>query len=174
MSVFADAIVKAKPIAMRRCKWLVMEATSENPAYDLATRFSLRAVSNYVHFGKCYDSKKIKELNNLVSIGALEQLQELNYDFEKWHNKTDNEHPRPLNHIWCELRQKAEGANDLDALADWLYEELAKCEMVTVLKTEHKKMPKHSPVWQTRYADADIYLASLVLRPRELCKQLSK
>jgi hypothetical protein len=170
--VFADAVMKAKPIAMRRCQWLAMEATSESPTPDLATRFALRAVSNYVHFGKCYGSKKIKSLNTLISIGALKKLEELKFDFDQWHKTTENEHPTPLNDIWLEHCKRAKGVNDLDSLAEWLYDELARCKMVTVLVDEHKKASKVKGDRQARYIDTGIGAPiELSSSPISMCKK---
>jgi hypothetical protein len=174
MDVFANAIGKAKPIAMRRCKWLVMEATSGNPTPDLATRFALRAISNYVHFGRCYSSKEIKKINQLVTAAALDRLVELDFNFDAWHSDTENEHPVPLNTIWLELLNLGRMGNDADSLTNWLYQTISECKMVTVLKTEHAGLSNHSKDWHARYANANMYPTYLLARPIDLCTQSAK
>lgn len=173
-SIFQNAIDTAKPVAMRRCRWLVNEAKSEVPTYDLATIYAMRAVSNYVHFGKCFDSRKIKELNRLVSAEALRKLEKLEFNFEAWHDATENEHPVPLNAIWTELCRLAKEVAQPDDLAEWLYKMLSDSKMITVLKTEHSGLSNGTLDWRTRYDSAGIRAATLLITPKELCLRQPK
>lgn len=144
---------------LRRINWLIEEATSPNPQYDLSIRFTMRAISNYFSIGKMdIDSKNIKKINKRISRKALITIPSLNFD--DWHKNTTNEHPLPLKIIWDQI------CNQEKCNEHFIISQFKNNPIVTITNYENLMLKQNDADPHVRYKNAKIEILNIDLLPK--------
>lgn len=146
-------------IVMRRIRYLLDEAKSLNPEYDMSIIFTMRLISNYASIGiGAAKSDKVKRLNTRMSTEARRLFNKV--DFPEFHGATINEHHLPLKKIWEDI---VKGHSSLTPEEIWHV--FVKYPMITITKQEDDRLklvrkfesPEH------RYELASITISTLNL-----------
>jgi hypothetical protein len=121
-------------IAARRIRYLIDEAKSLNPQYDMSITFTMRLISNYasIEIGAA-DSEKVKRLNTRMSTEARKLFNKV--DFTEFHEATINEHPFPLKKLWEHIVKEHSSLTPEEV---WHF--FVKYPMITVTKPENKRL----------------------------------
>jgi hypothetical protein len=157
---------RIRKIAVRRAEWLIHEASQHDATYDQAIQKIMRALSNFVSFGRDYDSGGVRKNNKRVSRRAYDELVDLHYDLKKWHVLTVNEHQKSLYSLWREILICLHDKQP-DLTPEKIFEKLKRWPMTTLLKSENATLSTdHSLDPKIRYSQ--IKFGTLMHSPVEL------
>ena len=121
-------------IVTRRIRYLIDEAKSLNPQYDMSITFTMRLISNYASIGRgAATSERVKLLNTRMSTEARKLFNEV--DFPEFHKATINEHHLPLKKLWENL------VKDHSSLTpEEVWHSFVKYPMITVTNYENDRL----------------------------------
>jgi hypothetical protein len=142
-------------IIYRRINFLIDDARSNNPHYDISIQHTMRFISNFTSLGICnVGSKGCKKINKNISKNAFDLKRRISFDnFDKM---TTNEHQLPLKDLWDWM---IENKNKLTK--ELVFEQFVQYPFVTITKEENSRLnkikkQKFSPEDRYKFANIEI------------------